>query len=175
VCFHLVLASPLTLSEIRAMLPAGLAADPLGSAETRLFQAVWPETQTVARLVHGACSCDLVVQRHPVSLQDEAWLRRRYREQGIPRDQVIRALEGHRRAAGATHRPRPEGHWPRALAAFVVEHARNAGPTGYLLHFAHDGRLSRLPESTPAVRTAAAVRADPGGWLPEGHLIVVDP
>src|SRR5262245_6663730 len=97
-CLHLYLASPLTLSEVRSMLPKGLAADLLDPAEQRTLKQLHPDAQTVARLVHGACSCDLVVQRHPVSREDEAWLRRRYREQGLPRTAVLPALERHRRA-----------------------------------------------------------------------------
>jgi hypothetical protein len=67
------------------MLPKGLAADLLDPAEQRALKQLHPDAQTVGRLVHGACSCDLVVQRHPVSREDETWLRRRYRDQGLPR------------------------------------------------------------------------------------------
>lgn len=170
-CFHLLLASPLTLSEVRAMLPSGLAADLLGAAEQQLFRRIMPEAQTVARLIHGACSCDLVVDRHPSAREDEAWLRRRYRELGLTRDRMIRALEAHRRAG---ERPRrPPGHWPQAVARFVAEHARNAGPTLYYLHFAHDGTLQALPAGEPVALNPAQVVAEPGAWLPEGRLVRV--
>ncbi len=153
------------------MLPAGLAADLLGPGEQGLFRRAMPEVQTVARLVHGACSCDLVVDRHPVAREDEAWLRRRYRELGLPRDQMIRALDTHRRAA---ERPRrPAGHWPQAVARFVAEHARNAGPTLYYLHFAHDGILRALPAEGPVAVSPSQVVAEPGKWLPEGRLVRV--
>ena len=149
-CFHLYLASPLTLSEVRSMLPAGLTADLLDPAEQRTLKRLLPEAQTGARLMHGACSCDLVVQRHPVGRQDEAWLRRRYRAQGLDRNAVLAALERHRRVGEG--RARPEGHWPQAVAEFVVEHARNAGPTLFFLRFSHEGGLGELP---PARRWSA--------------------
>lgn len=170
-CFHLFLASPLTLSEVRAMLPEGLTADLLGSGEHRTFRDLAPDTRTVARLTHGACSCDLVLQRHPVTREDEAWLRKRYRAQGVPREQVIRALEVHRRALERP--PRPPGHWPAAIAGFVAEHARNAGPSFYYLHFSHDGTLGQLPEQEPLHRTAAEVVKTPGEWLGEETVVVV--
>ncbi len=155
------------------MLPAGLAADLLGSGEQRLVRQLMPQAQTVARLVHGACSCDLVVDRHPVAREDEAWLRRRYRALGLTREQMIRALEAHRRASERP--PRPAGHWPQAVARFVVEHARNAGPTLYYLHFAHDGVLTALPAGEPLALTPAQVLAGPGTWLPEGKVVLVTP
>ncbi len=172
-CFHLYLASPLTLSEVRSMLPKGLAADLLDPGEQRALKQLHPDAQTVARLVHGACSCDLVVQRHPVSREDEAWLRRRYREQGLPRTAVLAALERHRRAAA--ERPQPAGFWPRQVADFVVEHARNAGPTLYYLHFSHDGTLGVLPPGEPQAQRASEVRMNPEGWLQEERQVLVLP
>jgi hypothetical protein len=153
------------------MLPAGLGADLLGAAELRLFRRIMPEAHTVARLVHGACSCDLVVDRQSDAREDEAWLRRRYRALGLTRDQMIRALEAHRRAG---ERPRrPPGHWPQAVARFVAEHARNAGPTLYYLHFAHDGTLRALPPGEPVGVSPVQVVAEPATWLPEGRLVRV--
>ena len=108
-CFHLYLASPLTLSEVRSMLPKGLAADLLDPGEQRALKELHLDAQTVAQLIHGACSCDLVVQRHPVSREDEMWLRRRYREQGLPRTAVLSALERHRRVAAERSQPRVSG------------------------------------------------------------------
>ena len=172
-CFHLYLASPLTLSEVRSMLPKGLAADLLDPGEQRALKQVHPDAQTVARLVHGACSCDLVVQRHPVSQEDEAWLRRRYREQGLPRTAVLAALERHRRATA--ERSQPAGFWPRQVADFVVEHARNAGPTLYYLHFSHDGTLGVLPAGEPPAQSANEVRMNPAGWLQEERRVLVLP
>jgi hypothetical protein len=172
-CFHLYLASPLTLSEVRSMLPKGLAADLLDPVEQRALKQLHPDAQTVARLVHGACSCDLVVQRHPVSREDETWLRRRYREQGLPRTAVLSALERHRRVAA--ERSQPAGFWPRQVVDFVVEHARNAGPTLYYLHFSHAATLGVLPAGEPPAQRANEVRMNPAGWLQEERPVLVLP
>jgi hypothetical protein len=172
-CFSLFIASPLTLSEVRSMIPAGLSADLADLTTHRLFRKPWPDLQTVARLLHGACSCDLVVQRHAVSREDEAWLRGRYRALGLSRDQVLRALDNHR--AALERRPVAPGHWPGAVAEFVAEHARNAGASVYLLHFAHDGFLPALSTTPVIERTAAEVRAAPGAWLPEEQAVRVMP
>jgi hypothetical protein len=169
-CFFLYVASPLTLSEVRSMLPPGLTADLLPPKEQPALRSLLPDAQTVARVLHGGCSCDLVTQRHPVAREDEAPLRRRYRALGYSRERVIRALELHRRAL--ERRSQPPGHWPRAFAGFVAEHARNAGPTLYYLHFSHDGLLSVGGEAPRQVRTAE-VRSSPGAWLPEEVPVVV--
>lgn len=172
-CYFLYIASPLTLSEVRSMLPAGLSADLLSLPEQRALKRLHPDAQTGARVLHGGCSCDLVTQRHPVTREDEVELRRRYREMGYSRDRVIRALEIHRRAL--ERRSEPPGHWPRAFAEFVAEHARNAGPTLYYLHFSHDGLLgSPPPAGPPAHVTTATARANLGAWLPEDTAIVID-
>lgn len=163
-CFFLYVASPLTLSEVRSMLPHGLAADLLPPAEQVVLRRLNPDALTVARVLQGGCSCDLVTQRHPVASEDEARLRARYRGMGYTRERVIRALETHRRAL--ERRAQPPGHWPRVFAGFVAEHARNAGPTLYYLHFSHDGLLTAAVGPATRVRTAE-VRANPGGWLPE--------
>jgi len=173
-CYFLFLASPLTLSEVRSMLPPGLTADLLPLPDQRAFRRLAPDAQTAARLIHGACSCDLVVERRPVSREDEAALRQRYRSQGLNREATIRALENHRRAL--EERVRPEGHWPKALAEFVVEHARNAGPTLYLLRFSPDGALGALDPATPsAAIDVGTVRAAPGSWLREDVPTMVSP
>jgi hypothetical protein len=171
-CYYLYLASPLTLSEVRSMLAPGLAAELLERPEAQLLRDRHPDAQTVARLVHGACSCDLVRYRQPVSREDEAHLRTRYRALGLSRDDIIRALDNHRRALD--RRQRAEGHWPQAVAAFAIEHARNAGPTLYYLGFSHDGRLRIPPDSGPPVTIpVSAVHQDPQGWLPETRLTMV--
>jgi hypothetical protein len=171
-CFHLYLASPLTLSEIRSMLPTGMGADLLEPAEQRRLRAAHPDAQTSVRLIHGACSCDLIVQRHPVSRSDEAWLRQRYRAAGLSREQTIAALERHRKAA--ERRRQPAGHWPTALAAFVGEHARNAGPSLFFLHFGPTPVLPELPSPAGTVRSED-VRAAPDRWLPEETPLFVLP
>ncbi len=171
-CYFLYLATPLTVSEVRAMLPQGLRAEPVSRAEQQQLLAVYPEAQNVVQIVHGACSCDLVRARTAVTREDEAHLRSRYRAMGLPREQIIQALENHRR--GLEPRQRPEGHWPQAIAAFAIEHARNAGPSLYFLGFSHQGALE-LPADPAAPRpvTPAEVAAAPGAWLAENQLIVL--
>ncbi|MGH7703702.1 MAG: hypothetical protein ACREMO_11445 [Gemmatimonadales bacterium] len=172
-CYHFYLASPLTLSEVRSMLPAGMAADLLSPEDQRALTRRSREARTAARLVHGACSCDLVARRHRVTREDEASLRRRYREQGLGRQPIIRALEFHRLALERP--PQPEGHWPRVTAEFVVEHARNAGPTLYYLGFSATAALGPVPEEPPLELTAGDVGRGAGAWLPEGRLVLVRP
>lgn len=170
-CYFLYLATPLTLSEVRAMLPHGLRADPVARAEQQALLAIHPDAQNVVQIVHGACSCDLVRSRKAVTREDEAHLRSRYKELGLPRDQIIEALENHRR--GLEQRQRPEGYWPSAIAAFAVEHARNAGGSLYFLGFSHRGALE-LPRSAEPVRTVttAEVTGNPA-WLAENQLTVL--
>ena len=175
-CFHLFLLSPLTLSEVRSMLPAGMAADLLNAAEQATLRQRHLAGRTGVRLLRGACSCDLVVQRHPVTRQDEALLRKRYRKLGLSRAAIIRALENHR---SRQEHPAAVGErepWPEMLSRFVAEHARNAGPSLYFLHFSHDGTLGELPGGV-ANRTcrAAEVRDRPGRWLMEEEPTVVGP
>ena len=95
-CHFLYLASPLTLSEVRSMLPAGLAADPLPPLDTRRFQRHLPGRQSASRLLVGACSCDLILDRDPDDHRDESHLRRRYRALGLSRDAIIQAIDRHR-------------------------------------------------------------------------------
>lgn len=171
-CYYLYVASPLTLSEIRSMLAPGLSAELLERTEARPLVQHHPDAQTAARLIQGACSCDLVRFRQPVSREDEAHLRIRYRKMGLSRDAIIRALDNHRRAL--EQRPRPAGHWPRAVAAFVMEHARNAGPTLYYLGFSHDGKLVIPGTAAPPVTLpVSAVQNDPTGWLAEQQMTLV--
>jgi hypothetical protein len=161
-CYFLYIASPLTLSEVRSMLPQGTVADLVGYAEQQRLKALYPESQTVARLLIGRCSCDFVRSRLADEREDERHLRERYRRLGVSRDVVIKALERHRRGAGLRA---PSGGWSQALAKFIAEHARNAGPTLYHLQFSPEvaltppGDLRRLP--------LAEVLADPEGWLAE--------
>jgi hypothetical protein len=163
-CYFLYLASPLTLSEVRSMLPAGAVADLTGFADQQTMKAAHSATQTVARLLIGRCSCDLVRLRQDDSREDERHLRERYRRLEVPRPLVIAALERHRRGTGI--RP-PPGGWLAALARFIAEHARNAGPTLYHLHFAAE--VAPLPPLA-GVRdlTVGEVLAQPEGWLLEG-------
>jgi len=150
------------------MLPAGIAADVLPTAELARLRALLPAAQTAAHLRVGPCSCDLVRPRHADSREDERDLRRRYSQLGLSRDRIIRELERHRRDAAPAE---PPGGWRVALAEFVAEHARNAGPTLYHLAFQPGGR--NAGDARALTRTVAQVRADPGGWLEEGPPVLV--
>jgi hypothetical protein len=155
------------------MLPVGLRADTLSTAEQRPFKQRHLDAYVVVRLLRGACSCDLVAERDPDRRADEADHRLRYRKMRCPRDLVIKALELHRRAL--EERPRPRGHWTKGFADFVAEHARNAGPTLYFRQFSPEpASHPALPDGPPTVLTAAHVRANPEDWLPEDTLVLVE-
>lgn len=152
------------------MLPPGISADSLPSSELGRYRALLPTAQTVAHLQVGACSCDLVRGRLSDLRDDERHLRARYRALGLPRERIVRELERHRRfGIGLVE---PAGGWRAALAAFVAEHARNAGPTLYHLVFSPASEPSRTA-GAPLGRSVAEVRARPEGWLEEGPPIVV--
>jgi len=150
------------------MLPPGIAADALPMAELTRLRALLPAAQTAAHLRVGPCSCDLVRSRHLDAREDERHLRRRYSSLGLPRDRIIRELEHHRSKPTPAE---PRGGWRAALAGFVAEHARNAGPTLYQLDFQPGVRDAA--DGQPLTRTVAEIRADPDGWLQEGHPMVV--
>ena len=172
-CYFLYLATPLTVSEVRSMLPSGLRADPVSKVEQGMLLQYHPDAQTVVQIVRGACSCDLVRARLPVTREDEAHLRSRYRQLGLPRDQVIVALENHRRAV--EQRQRPDGYWPNAINGFALEHARNAGPSLFFLGFSHRGSLE-IPRSEQVITVpASAVTSSPAGWLIENRLTMLAP
>lgn len=168
-CYFLYLASPLTLSEVRSMLPAGLTADLASFSDQQTLKSIYPGAQTVAAILAGRCSCDLVRPRLGSTREDERHLRERYRRLAVPRALAITALERHRR--GVSRQP-PPGGWPEAFAAFVAEHARNAGPSLYHLRFsAEAGPLSK-PGPLRQI-TAPLVTATPEGWLVEGEPTMV--
>ncbi len=167
-CYFLFLASPLTLTEVRSMLPAGATADLAAYPEQQLFKSLHPGAQTVAKLLVGRCSCDLVRHRLQDSREDERHLRERYRALKVPRAAVIHSLERHR--AGGSVRA-PAAGWREALAAFVVEHARNAGPSLFFLHFG-PAELA-IEAGEPRLLTAGDVRGNPPSWLKEGSPMVV--
>ena len=152
------------------MLPVGISADPLPSGEVARVRSVLPAAQTVAHLRVGACSCDLVRPRLDDAREDERHLRTRYRDLGLRRERIVRELERHRRLELRIEEP--EDGWRVALAAFVAEHARNAGPTLYRLEFL-PGPEPRLDEREPLSRTVAEVRAAPERWLEEGRSLLV--
>lgn len=152
------------------MLPDGLSADLLGPAEARLLIPFHPKARTFARLLSGPCSCDLFVQRDPDTRRDESELRRRYRTLGLSRDRVIESLERHRRGPTAARAPE---QWAGLLAAFVAEHARNAGPTVYFRNVSPDGIIAQPPPAGAVRITVPEVLAAPGEWLKENLATMV--
>jgi hypothetical protein len=167
VCYRLWIVSPLSLTEIRSMLPPGFSAEIAPLAGQALRRGL-PGTQTVALLRIGACACPL---RIASGGDDERHLRRRYAALGLSRDRIISALERHRRT------PPPAGDpatWRLALAGFVAEHARNAGPTLYCLGFEPDPEKGPPLVSGPPEKLAAgSVRSRPDEWLEEGKQLEV--
>jgi hypothetical protein len=154
------------------MLPAGLAAQPADRSDHHALRELHPAAQTVVRLVVGACACDLVRPRHVDPREDERAHRERWRRVGGGRDALIAAIGRHRLGAAVKT---PPGGWPRALAAFVAEHARNAGETLYLLRFADAPRASVAPAPAAHRVRAAQVLAGPEAWLEEDVPVVVGP
>ena len=171
-CYFLYIASPLTLSEIRSMLPPGLMADLAPSSYRSALLLLHPQAKTAAQLLVGACSCDLVRPRVIDPIEDERELRARYQRQKLSRLEMIKKLERHRR--GSLPRPRPSSGWAEALAGFVVEHARNAGPTLYLLQFEPtESEARQKPAATPTTCAPNEVRLYPSRWLAEGKPVIV--
>jgi hypothetical protein len=163
-CYFLYLASPLTLSEVRSMLPTPLRADLATFQPSQVLKSIDPTAQSVVRILAGQCSCDLIRPRLAGQREDERHLRERYRRLKVPRPVTIQALERHRR--GPAPLPTAEGT-QRALAAFVAEHARNAGTSLYYLHFsAEQEPLSQV--GPPRRTTVTRVAATPESWLIEG-------
>jgi hypothetical protein len=152
------------------MLPAGMVAQPADRAEHHRLVQLHPSARTVVQLIVGACSCDLVRRRHSDPRQDERHHRDQSRRAGGARGPLIAELERHRRGAQV---PAPPGGWPRALAAFVAEHARNAGETLYLVQFTlPDGSATALRTAARRM-TAAEVVARPDDWLAEHAPVIV--
>ncbi len=167
-CYILYVASPLTLSEIRSMLPAGITAHGLSPDDERRLRRDFRPARTVASLLIGPCSCDLVLDRDPAEHLEERELRARFAGFRMPRAEVIRALDAHR-GRGDAEPAEPAARWRRILAAFVAEHARNAGPTVFWLRFARGGAAESPPDPPrPEPVTVAEVCAAPDAWLSEG-------
>ncbi|HET7598969.1 MAG TPA: hypothetical protein VFK09_01680 [Gemmatimonadales bacterium] len=168
-CYLLYMASPLTLSEVRSMLPPGITADLALPEDQQALRAYLPAARTVVRLLSGSCSCNLVIGRDAGERSEERHLRARWFERGMPRAAMIDALYEHRK--GAPYWREPLAAWHEALAGFIAEHARNAGPTLYYLHFG-PGHVAPKP-GPPAEVPLADTRARPGAWLQEGRPTVV--
>jgi hypothetical protein len=169
-CYFLYVASPLTLSEIRAMLPAGITADLLPPADQQKLRELHPAARTGVRLLIGRCSCDLLISRDGEAREGERHLRNRFFAAGLDRRQVIAGLEAHR--SGARPRSAAPSEWQAALAEFVAEHARNAGPTAYLLRFGADSLQAHEPAERATI-TTLDVRNHPAAWLVEDRLTTV--
>ena len=167
-CYVLYVASALTLSEIRSMLPAGMSAHALAPDDDRRLRRAFRPARTVLQLLIGPCSCDLLLHRDPVNHSEERALRQRYAATGHHRDEVIAAIDAHRAIPDPMEIEPPE-YWRRALGAFVAEHARTAGPAVYWLRFSLAG-AAESPPDPPAARAASTVSdvlGAPDGWLTE--------
>ena len=163
-CYFLTIASPLSLSEVRSMLPPGFSAHPVPAAQAASARSLLPGAQTVAELLVGRCSCDLVRPRLGEPREDERHLRSRFAGLRLGRDEIIRRLERHRRRAADI-----SSGGPTALAGFVAEHARNAGPTLYALRFGDAAPL--VPPVIPCPLDRVLER--PAAWLDEGRALLV--
>jgi hypothetical protein len=175
VCYRLFLASPLTLSEMRAMLPDGVAAHLVSPPWRDPLLDLCPAARDAVSLSYGGCACDLAGRRLSDPEEDERRLRARYRALGAERALTIQALEIHRR------RPRGRGAPPppsaESMAWFVGEHARNAGPALYYLSFIvePDRPLLAGLETSPVRVRMADVRAAPDAWLADDTPTLVLP
>jgi hypothetical protein len=156
------------------MLPEGISADLLHPSLQRFFLDQYHPARTAVALSHGGCACDLAGRRRPDIAEDERELRAKYRASGASRSLTISALEAHRRRP---ERPIvPPGHWSAAFAAFVAEHARNAGPALFYLDFTPEvERQPPWPAGATGTVTAHTVREHPASWLPDSQPIVVIP
>lgn len=152
------------------MLPAGVAAHAAPYGEQMLLRERLPGAQTVVELRRGACGCDFVIQRDPVNRTDETHIRERGIRAGIPRPRLAAMLENHRLPE---RRVQPLAHWQDALAQFVAEHARNAGPSLYHRTFTPGPRQRSAPDDEPATVTVTQVRNAPGEWLKDDRLTLV--
>lgn len=167
-CYQLVLVSTLTLSEVRSMLPAGTHADAMGPSTQAPWRALLPGSRTAVVLRAGHCACGLLQSRFRAAHTDEAHLRERYRALGVPRADVVRALERHRRSTGSVTRAEPD-----ALAQLVTEHARNAGDSAWLLGFSPGDEPPALPATAVTSRRVADLVAHPDSWLVEDRVTLV--
>ena len=80
-CYVLYVASPLTLSEVRSMLPAGMSAHALAPDDDRRLRRDFRPARAVVRLLIGPCSCDLVLPRDSATHAEERELRLRHFDQ----------------------------------------------------------------------------------------------
>jgi hypothetical protein len=153
------------------MLPSGITADLVSPTDQQALRDLHPAARTCVRLLIGRCSCDFVIPRGSATDSGERHLRNRLFAAGLSRPQVIAALDVHR---SGRERPVAElTEWQAALAGFVAEHARNAGPTLYLLCFGNGPQQLRRPHAAPVDVPLSAVEAAPAGWLVEDRPTIV--
>lgn len=169
-CYALYLASPLTLSEIRSMLPKEFGADLVDPASAKLLKKRHLDAQTGAVLLRGRCSCALVEDEAADGVW-EAELRKRYRDVKASREQIIHALDRHRALSGL--RPLAAGLGVLHFKKFVAEHARNAGASLYYLKFGVEP--FRPLTTVPAPAASERVVNLGEDWLREGEAVVVGP
>ena len=172
-CYVLYVASALTLSEVRSMLPAGMSAHALAPDDDRRLRRAFRPARTVIRLLIGPCSCDLLLHRDPTAHTEERALRARYAA-ARQRADVIAAIDAHR-AIPDPMEIEPPAFWRRALAAFVAEHARTAGPAVYWLRFSLEGAAESPPDppASSTKMTVGEVLGAPDAWLVENVPIRV--
>ena len=168
-CYQLVLVTALTLSEVRSMLPSGIHADAMGPSTQAPWRALLPGAQTAVVLRAGHCACGLLQPRFRAGHTDEEHLRERYRQLRVPRAQVVRALERHRRSAGVTRVS------PDALAQLVTEHARNAGASVWFLGFSPHDDPPALAATGNVTLRLTDIALNPDEWLVEGRPTLVKP
>lgn len=164
-CYLLTLVSPLTLSEIRSMLPAGVTADLVPAEQRPGRLALLSGAATAAHLAVGLCACGLVDPGRPDADAERA-IRQQYQGRRDTRERVLAAVARHRagqalRAAGTAP--------PGALGSFVVEHARNAGASVYFLHPPGGDRL----EGDPVPVAPPDPTVPPLTWLLPGSPVKV--
>ena len=167
-CYVLYVASALTLSEVRSMLPAGMSAHALAPDDDRRLRRAFRPARAVVQLLIGPCTCDLLLHRDPIHHTEERALRARYAA-AYQRDDVIAAIDAHRMIPDPME-TEPPAYWQRGLAAFVAEHARTAGPAVYWLRFSLSGAAESPPdppEPITVIRVPDVLRA-PDTWLAEG-------
>jgi hypothetical protein len=165
-CYQLVLVSPLTVSEVRSMLPPGVRADIVDAPVLARWRTALRGAHAAVHLRVGRCACRLLPARLAPAPDDEAALRAEHRRRRTPREQILAALERHRAgAADAELVP------PGALAALIAEHARNAGPAVYALGF---GAPGEVPPPAATLREVPLAEACAGeGWLVEDTALKV--
>lgn len=168
-CYRLHLATPLTLSEVRSMLPDGVTAHAASPAERELLLEHLPRAQTIVELRRGTCACDFFVQRDPAGRSDETHIRERGIRTGVSRAALAEVIAAHRLPR---KRVPPLSHWQEALAGFVAEHARNAGPSVYHRGFTRGARAVPTPEEAVTV-TVTEVRDRPDRWLAPDRVTLV--